>query len=168
MGLARYGAVLALFAAGAAVGAAAAPSAYDLAGRYTHRFENGDISGARFTSTDTVLIVAVGRRRAYVDLHLNFFNGHECSIGGMAGLEDGRLVLRDPQARGHDGAPCMLSIWRDGARLRWTDGDGSCRSNCGARGSLSDGAMRWSSRRAVARAEQARILRNHERDRSLP
>ncbi|HYI64737.1 MAG TPA: hypothetical protein VEW71_07620 [Allosphingosinicella sp.] len=163
----RYGAGLALFAAGAALGAAAAPSAYDLAGRYTHRFRNGDISGARFTSTNRVSIVALDRGRAYVDVHLNFFNGHECSIGGVASLEEGRLVLRDPWAQGHDGTPCMLSIWRDGTRLHWTDGEGSCRSNCGARGGFND-SMAWSSRRSIPRAEQARMLREYERDRSLP
>lgn len=166
--MAAAGRILALFVAGAALGAAAAPSAYDLAGRYTYRFRNGDISGARFTSTDTVVIVPTGRTGAYVDLRLNFFNGHECSIGGMAGLEGGRLVLRHPDAQGFDGTPCVLSVWREGARLRWDDGEDSCRSHCGARGSLSDGEMRWASRRPIPRAEQARILADYERDRQLP
>ncbi len=157
-----------MFAAGALLGAAVPPSAHDLAGRYTHSFRNGDVSGARFTSTDTVTIVATGRANAYVDLQLNFFNGHECSIGGMAALEGGRLVYRDPEMRGYDGTPCRLSLWRDGARLRWDDGPGSCHGYCGARGGLSDGAMRWTSRRPIPRAEQARILADYERDRQLP
>jgi hypothetical protein len=161
--------VLALFAAGLCLGAAAAaPSARDLAGRYTYSFRNGDISGASYTTTDRVTIVATGPARAYVDLQLNFFNGHECSIGGMAVLERGRLVYRDPEMRGFDGTPCELRLWRDGARLRWTDGEGSCRGYCGARGSLSDGEMSWASRRAISRAQQARILAEHERNRSLP
>lgn len=161
--------ILALFAAGLCLGAAAAaPTARDLAGRYTHSFPNGDVSGARYTTTDVVLIVATSTTRAYVDLQLNFFNGHQCSIGGIAALEGRQLVYRDPQMRGFDGTPCELRLWRDGARLRWTDGEGSCRGYCGARGGLSDGEIRWSSRRAIGRAEQARILADHERDRSLP
>ena len=166
--MAAAGRILALLVAGAALGAAAAPSAYDLAGRYSHSFRNGDISGAHFTSTDTVTIVATGRTSAYVDLQLNFFNGHECSIGGIASLERGRLVLRDPDSRGFDGTPCALGVWRDGTRLRWDDGEGSCRGHCGARGGLSDGEMRWASRRPIPRAEQARILADYERDRHLP
>jgi len=164
---AGIGTALALFAAGAALGAAA-PSAYDLAGRYTHSFRNGDISGARFTSTDSVIIVATDPGHAYVDVQLNFFNGHECSIGGMAALEGGRLVLRDPEAQGHDGTPCRLSLWREGGKLRWTDGEGSCRSNCGARGGLTDGEMAWSSRRPIPAAEQARILSNQQQEANLP
>ena len=159
---------LALLAAGAVLGGAGAPSAYDLAGRYTYSFSNGDISGARFTSTDSVIIVATDRTHAVVDLQLNFFNGHACSIGGLAGLEGGRLVYRNSEMRGFDEAPCELRIWRDGARLRWDDGEGSCQSYCGARGRLSNGEMRWSSRRAIPRAEQSRILAEHESERSLP
>jgi len=164
----RYAPLLGLFLAGTALGAAAAPSAFDLSGRYTYNFRNGDISGDRFTSTDSVIIVPIDRGRAYFDMQLNFFNGHECSIGGMATLEGGRLVYRDPQMRGFDGAPCTLAIWRDGARLRWTDGEGSCKGYCGARGGLSDGEMRWSSRRPIPRAEQARILADYERTADLP
>ena len=159
--------VLLLVAASAAL-AQDATSAADLAGRYTHSFRNGDISGARFTSTDSVIVVATGPGEAYVELDLNFFNGHQCSIGGMASLEDGRLVHRDAEMPNHDGVPCQLSLWRDGSRLRRTDGEGSCRAFCGARGSLTDGEMRWSSRRAIPRAEQNRILEEYEAVRDLP
>ena len=158
---------LLLVVAGAAL-ARDATSAAELAGRYTHSFRNGDISGARFTSTDSVVVVATGPSAAYVALDLNFFNGHQCSIGGLASLEDGRLVHRDAEMPNHDGVPCRLSLWRDGTRLRWTDGEGSCRAFCGARGSLTDGEMRWSSRRAIPRAEQNRILREYEAVRDLP
>jgi len=165
---ARYFAILGLFAAGAALGATAAPSAYDLAGRWTHRFVSGDVSGARFTVQDSVIIVPVDRGRAVFDVQLNFFNGHECSIGGLASLDGGRLIYRDPESRGYDGTPCTLRIWRDGARLRWDDGEASCQGYCGARGGLRNGEMRWSGRRPVSRAERARILRDHERNRDLP
>lgn len=164
----RYAALLCLFAAGAALGAGAAPSAFDLAGRWTHGHTSGDISGARFPVEDEVIIVAVDRDRAIFDIQLNFFNGHTCSIGGMASLEGGRLVYRDPEMRGYDGRACTLSIWRDGNRLRWDDGEATCQGSCGARGGLRGGEMRWSGRRAITRAEQARILADYQRDRILP
>jgi hypothetical protein len=147
------------------LGAQTAPSAYDLAGRFIVRRPNGDITGARFTTTDTVTIVAADRNSAYVSMDLSFFNGHECSIGGMATLEGSRLVLRDPDAQGYDGTPCRLEIWRQGGQLRWDDGEATCRSTCGARGGYNDGEMRWSARRIIPRAEQARILADARRPR---
>lgn len=144
--------------AGALLGAQAAPSAYDLAGRFVWRHANGDVSGRRYTTTDEVVIVPADREAAYVELGLSFFNGHECSISGMARMEGRRLVLRDPDAQSFDGSPCRLEVWREGGRLRWDDGEDTCRSNCGARGSFSDGEMRWSLRRAIPAAEQARLL----------
>jgi hypothetical protein len=151
---------IALFAAGLALGgAAAAPSAQDLAGRWTHRFTSGDITGARFPVEDEVLIVAVDRSHAIFAIQLNFFNGHECSIGGLATLEGRQLVYRDPENRGYDGSPCTLRIWRDGGRLRWDDGEGTCQAFCGARGGLRGGEMRWAARRPLTAAEQARIRR---------
>ena len=159
--------VLTLVAASAAV-AQDATGAADLAGRYTRAFQSGDNSGARYTVVNTAIIVATGPGTAFVELDLNFFNGHQCSIAGMATLEGGHLVHRDAEMPNHEGVPCRLSLWRDGGRLRWTDGDGSCRAFCGARGSLTDGEMRWSSRRAIPRAEQNRILREYEAVRDLP
>ena len=164
----RYAALLCLFAAGAALGAGAAPSAFDLAGRWTHGHISGGISGVRFPVEDEVIIVALDRGRAIFDIQLNFFNGHTCNVGGMARLEGARLVFRDREGRSYDGRTCTLSIWRDGARLRWDDGESTCQGYCGARGGLRGGEMRWSSRRRIPRAEQARILADYQRDRSLP
>jgi len=164
----RRAAAFCLLIAGAALGGAAAPSAYDLAGRWTHRFTSGDISGARFRVEDKVVIVPVGRGRAVFDIQLNFFNGHQCSISGTAGLEVSRLVYRDSRNLGENGTSCRLTIWRDGARLRWDDGEGSCRAYCGARGGLGEGEMRWSGRRTLSRTEQARVIAEYERNRELP
>ena len=163
------GRLLALFAAGLALGgAAAAPSAFDLAGRWTHRFTSGDVTGRRFPVEDEVVIVAVDRTHAIFDIQLSFFNGHQCSIGGMASLEGRQLVYRDPEIRGYDGSACTLRIWRDGARLRWDDGEATCQGHCGARGGLRGGEMRWSGRRPVPAARQARIRADHRRESGRP
>lgn len=167
-GKARLLALAAVFASGAALAAAAVPSAFDLAGRYTYSFRNGTVGGDSFTSTDTVLIVPTDARHAVFDIHLNFFNGHECSVGGLATLEEGALVYRDPEMTGYgEGGTCTLRIRRAGNRLSWDD-QGSCSGYCGARGSLRGGSIAWSSRRPIPRAERARILRDHERNRTLP
>jgi hypothetical protein len=162
------GRLLLLLPAGAVLGGAAVPSAHDLAGRWTRRFTSGDISGARFPVQDQLVIVATGPGHAVFDLQLHFFNGHECSIGGVATLEGSRLVYENAQTTGYDGSACRLEIWRDGNRIRWDDGESTCQGFCGARGGLGGGELRWSTRRAITRAERARIIANEQRNRSLP
>ena len=163
------GRLLLLLAVGAALGGAAtAPSAHDLAGQWTRRFTSGDITGARFPVEDELVVVATDPTHAVFDLQLNFFNGHECSIGGVATLEGSRLVYNNPQTTGYDGSPCRLEIWRDGNRIRWDDGEGTCQGFCGARGGLRGGEMRWSARRAISRRRQADIIANEQRNRNLP
>jgi hypothetical protein len=156
----RQAALPGLFAAGAALGAGALPTAFDLAGRYTHSFGNGDVSGAHYRTTDELEIVARDRTHAMFDIQLNFFNGHECSLGGEAILEGSALVYRSAEPPTPGEPLCMLRIWRDGARLRWTDGDNSCKAYCGARGSFMEGSMAWSSRRPLSRAHRADFLRD--------
>jgi hypothetical protein len=148
------------------LGAGAAPSAFDFGGRYSARHPNGNVDGERYTTTDTVLIVPTDARHALVEMELAFFNGHSCSIGGRATLEGDALVYRDPEMTGYgDGGPCTLRIRHRRARLSWDDA-GSCSGSCGARGSLRDGSMAWSSRRPVTRTERRRVLRDFARNRT--
>lgn len=168
-GKARLLALLAIALGGTAVGAGAGVTAYDLAGRYTHSFLNGNVDGDRYRTTDRVSIVAADRRQAYFDIELAFYNGHSCSLSGIATLEGPALVYREAVSRAQGGGTCELRIWRDGGRLRWTDGEtGSCRSYCGARGSFTGGSMAWASRRPIPRAARTRIIRDIERNQDLP
>ena len=167
-GRARFLVLLALLAGGTAVGAGAGITAYDLAGRFTHQTRNGNVDGDRYMTTDVLSIVAADRRTAYFDIDLAFFNGHSCSISGIATIENGALVYREATRVAQGGETCTLRIWRDGARLRWTDGEGSCRAYCGARGSFNSGGMAWSSRRPIPRTARARLIRDIERNQDLP
>jgi hypothetical protein len=45
-----------------------------IAGRYRHRFQNGDVQGHRLTSTDTLTIRRVGTASIHFDIELNFYN----------------------------------------------------------------------------------------------
>ena len=129
--------------------------------------DNGDISGDRYVATDVLTVVATDRTHALVSFDLNFFNGHACGLSGIARLEGRMLVYRE-SARLPEDPPCVLRLWRQGGRLRWNADNNGCRTYCGARGSFTDGGMLWSSRRPISRANRARLLREYERDRSLP
>jgi hypothetical protein len=160
--------LLGLFAAGAAFGVRVAPSAFDLAGRYTYSFRNGDITGDHYQSTDELEIAALDRTHALFNIRLHFSNGHECSLDGVARLEGAALVYRDARTPMPGAPPCVLRLWRDGARLRWTDGEHSCNYYCGSRGYFMEGSMAWSSRRPASGAHRTHHPRNNQRARPRP
>lgn len=129
-------------AAFALVSCAAEPSPLPrMKGRHARSYISGDVFGATYRVTDVVEIQQTSPNTANVSLEINFFNGHTCSISGPATLEGHKLVHRDPELQGWDGAQCRLEIWIDGDALRWTDGDNSCRDACGMRGSLIEGEI---------------------------
>jgi hypothetical protein len=160
-GKARLATVFAIFAGGTALGAGAAPSAFDFGGRYMHSFRNGTVDGESFISTDIVTIVATDARHAVFDMELAFFNGHQCSISGPAVLDGNALVYRDPEMTNYgEGGICTLRIRQQGRRLTWDD-RGTCTGYCGARGSLRGGGIALSSRRPMSRTERRRFLSDH-------
>lgn len=146
----RYGlrAILLLAAGGMAVAAGPSSPVSQLSGRYSHRFQNGLVTGERYTSEDIVEIVPVDAAHAYVRMELAFFNGHSCSLAGIARAEGSTLVYHEPAEEGVGSEQCVLTLKRDGTKLRWSDADGSCHSHCGARGSM-NGDLPWASKRPI-------------------
>jgi hypothetical protein len=118
---------------------AAAPSSpvASLAGRYSKHFQNGMTDGSKFWSDDVVEIVPVDATHAYFRADLAFYNGHSCSIAGVAKSVGNTLVYREKQAAYDGGPTCRLTITTKSESLLLDDGDGSCQNYCGARGSLS-------------------------------
>jgi hypothetical protein len=115
-------------------------SAGDFAGRYTLTKDNGLVDGETFKSTDVLDIIALDETRAFLNAELLFFNGHMCSISGLASMEGMTLVLRGTADGLYPG--CALTLSRKGDQLTFTDPDGMCtKASCGARGSYTDYAM---------------------------
>jgi hypothetical protein len=56
----------------------------EIAGSYRHSFANGDVQGNHFKSTDTLEINRADDTSIRVDVHLEFYNGHECNHEGVA------------------------------------------------------------------------------------
>ncbi|KQN26599.1 hypothetical protein ASE86_11000 [Sphingomonas sp. Leaf33] len=131
---------------------AAGPAAPDpvraLAGRYSQHFQNGTVDGDTYWSDDVVEIVPVDARHAYVRIETNFFNGHSCSLSGVAAAERASIIYREP-ASGVTGGACVMTLRRRGAKLSFTDNNGGCQSYCGARGGFAGGELPWSSRRPI-------------------
>ena len=105
-----------------------------MAGVYKTRFKNALVGGETYVSEDILEIVPYRSKAAYFRLHLDFYNGHECSISGIAEATADTLIYRGPDDV--DGHPCMLSLRRARDGVHISEGEnGACRNQtCGARG----------------------------------
>jgi len=138
--------LLIVVAANAAL-AASSLSIDGIAGVYKDHFQNGLVDGTKFKSEDILEIVKVSPSEAYVRTHLEFFNGHTCSIYGVARQEGDALVYRPHQDYGEQ---CALTLRAVNGKLVFSDPDGNCRVQyCGARGSFEGTAFPLTSRRTI-------------------
>jgi hypothetical protein len=120
-----------------------------LAGVYKTRFNNGLVTGEKFVSEDILEIVPTAPAAAYVRLHLEFYNGHECALSGIVHVEGPDLVYREPPADKAGDRVCVLHVSRKSGKVALSDEGGSCQAYCGARGSLSNDSVPLSSRRTI-------------------
>ncbi|MGA0603355.1 hypothetical protein ACO2Q3_21790 [Caulobacter sp. KR2-114] len=130
-----------------------------LEGRYTHSFANGLVTGEHFRSTETLVILRTAPDAAWVDAHLEFFNGHECNISGVADARGEALVLKS----GDDElSRCTLAIGpgagKDRGKLVFVADGTGCNYYCGARGSLDGAAFAAASRRPLTPAQRRKIV----------
>jgi hypothetical protein len=116
-----------------------------LAGLYVNRFTNADISGRHFPGADVLELVKVTPTTAFFRTHLDFFNGHECQLSGIAEADGASLVYRDPAQQ------CELHIDVANGKLTFDDKDYHCREqSCGMRGGYSGIAFALKSRHPIA------------------
>ena len=145
----------------------AAPASMDpvrsLAGRYSATFPNAMRDGEKYTGENIVEIVPVAPRAAYVRVHTDWYNGHSCSLWGVAEAEGSALVYHEADTRGHAVlGQCTLSIRRAGRSLRLNDedGEGCYRRHCGMRGSFRNVDLPLASRRPITYG--ARLRRSYQ------
>lgn len=120
-----------------------------LAGVYKIRFPNALVDGERYTSENILEIVPLSRRTAYVRLHAEFFNGHICSLWGVAEAEGRELVYRPPAEKGGD-ERCVVRLGVIGQSLKMSaTHNWGCQYYCGARGSLDGLTFPTKSKRAI-------------------
>lgn len=143
-------------AAGAAIAAGVSP-VQTLAGVYRESFQNQLVSGERYQAENVLIIVPTGPRAAYVDATLEFYNGHQCAISGIAHVEGSELVYREPESKKIGDDRCVLHVGRKGRKVVISDEEGTCRAYCGARGSLSDDDFPLSSRSPISRRHRLKI-----------
>jgi len=131
----------------------------ELQGVYKFRFMNSLVTGERYQSEDVVEIVPFGDSHIYIRAHLDFANGHQCSIWGIAGYDNGAFVYHEPEEASSGRPSCTLKISTTGKHLVLTDIDNTaqlstCRWHCGARGSFSNYSIARSSKRRIRYIER--------------
>ncbi|MBV9180532.1 MAG: hypothetical protein JO356_04410 [Acidobacteria bacterium] len=109
-------------------------------GSYRHSFANGDVQGDKFKSTDTLRISLASATSIYVDVHLEFYNGHECNHNGVASYR--RAGVFAEQLTDNQGKLCVFEVIPTPTGVGLADPTGICRKNdCGARGGYNGAAF---------------------------
>jgi hypothetical protein len=141
-------------------------------GVYKHRFESGYVTGpgqpdAFHQVEDIIEVVRYDDNSVYLNVKLEFYNGHQCGISGIASYADGAFVYRTPDIQ--PGAPdCQLKLGVRGDQIFLTDratpeGASTCKSFCGVRGSMGDYTIARSSKRKIRYMERLKASREYQR-----
>ena len=115
------------------------PNVEALAGVYKRSFQNGNIDGDVYRTEDVLEVVRLSPATAYFRAHLEFYNGHLCSIWGVVERTESDWVYRGPPS--YLGKSCILHLKIAGGKIVFDDEAQTCRElTCGARGMYSSSA----------------------------
>jgi len=133
----RATAMAAVLALSPSIAAQAAPPSSlpaQMAGVYKTKFKNALVDGESYVSENILEIVPYQNDAAYFRIHLEFYNGHECAISGIAKAKVDKLVFQGPADA--TGEPCILNLRRAADGIHIYEGEnGACRAQtCGMRG----------------------------------
>ncbi len=121
----------------------------ELTGVYKRQFKTGLMVPNRkrdqqITVEDVIELVKVANGKLYFRIELVFYNGHSCSIYGIAHQDENSFVYTPT---GHDES-CKLVIKKQSQDLFIDDKD-TCQFACGARASLSEYTIPLTKKRPI-------------------
>lgn len=118
-------------------------------GVYKHRWMNEAIHENKFPVEDIFEFVRVSDTSAYVNIVLNFYNGHMCGFSGIAEYKKNGVFLTQHTDKDL-GENCTFIISLKGDVINFKDPDYKCSNfSCGARGSLNGDFFNLKQRRKI-------------------
>lgn len=127
-----------------------------IAGTYRRTFENGDVQGNHFSTTDTLKIWRASDDSIHYEVRLYFFNGHECSRSGVARYRSNGAFVEQTEvtwAPGDGSKLCAFELIPTGDGVQLSDPTGMCKvESCGERGGYGGEAFKFSERVAPSSA----------------
>ncbi|NDF11489.1 MAG: hypothetical protein EB060_01560 [Proteobacteria bacterium] len=129
-----------------------------LEGSYSKHFNNALVDGSEYKSEDTMEFVKVTDTTAYINLHTEFYNGHECNVNGIVEYKKvGGFVYQD---RDTTLDACLLTIKLDGSKIKFSDPEGNCHKFCGARGGFSGDAFTLRQKKQITSKELKKLRKS--------
>lgn len=119
----------------------------DVAGVYKRSFKSGSVASPgepepTFMVEDILELVKVSNDSMYFKTKLNFYNGHECLIFGMARVDGSDLIYKKDD--------CTLKLKISKAEISFNDVDGHCeKETCGSRGGYGGAKFLMKQRRPI-------------------
>jgi hypothetical protein len=97
-----------------------------IAGVYKTRFPDGFVTGETYQGENILEIVQVSKTTVYFRIHIDAYNGHMCSVSGLAKTEADNLVFRSTTDYA-DSGPCVLTFGNDGTNITLHDPHSACK-----------------------------------------
>lgn len=133
---------------------------HKIEGVYKRSFQNGSVQGETYTSENILEIVPYEKDMIYFVIKSYFYNGHSCSVSGIAQYQDGKFIFSPSEP--FEDQPCKLNIsLKNGHIISIQDVNDVCRRYyCGVRGGLNDESFTLEKRRKIKYME--RILNSRQ------
>jgi hypothetical protein len=105
-----------------------------LEGNYSRHVSNALVDGSEYKAENTMQFVKVSDNAAFMSMHTQFYNGHECNISGIVEYKKvGGFVFQDPDKTT---PACLLTVKLNDTNIEMKDPEGNCHKFCGAKGGL--------------------------------
>lgn len=120
-------------------------------GVYKERFETGTVNSNKKYMVENILeIVKFDDHSVYFKSKLNFFNGHQCFVYGIADYENGSFIYKASNTRFSDAEKCVLKINLEQNKISFDDVNGVCRAHsCGSRGGYAGANFSYNAKRPI-------------------
>ncbi|MEZ4819319.1 MAG: hypothetical protein R3A45_05300 [Bdellovibrionota bacterium] len=132
-------------------------------GVYKKKFPNALMTGEKYESENILEIVPFEKDSAYLRFHLEFSNGHSCTLWGIAKEISGELIYREPQPIIPD-QPCILTLFIEGDSLKTkiNEVEHGCQAYCGNRGTLNAARFKLNTRKPIRYLSRLKSSREYK------